>query len=114
MSKTMANPEGAKAGEPYQNFDGGGFHRNQLCPLPKIGEGFREWSEASSYGKKRLEMLRWLQAKPATGSGGIPQREICLAVCPCQWYSPARSKASLCVKRLCLIEECKASLQKNS
>ena len=47
--------------------------RNQLSPLPKIGEGFREWSEASSYGKKRLEMLRWLQAKPATGSGGIPQ-----------------------------------------
>ena len=66
MSKTMANPEWvdevnlfrAKAGEPYQNFDGGGFHRNQLSPLPKIGEGFREWSEASSYGKKRLEMLR--------------------------------------------------------
>ena len=62
----MANPEWvdevnlfrAKAGEPYQNFDGGGFHRNQLSPLPKIGEGFREWSEASSYGKKRLEMLR--------------------------------------------------------
>jgi len=42
--------------------------------LPKIGEGFREWSEASSYGKKRLEMLRWLQAKPATGFGGIPHR----------------------------------------
>jgi len=26
--------------------------------LPKIGEGLGEWSEASSYGKKRLEMLR--------------------------------------------------------
>ena len=25
MSKTMANPEGAKAGEPYQNFDEEGF-----------------------------------------------------------------------------------------
>ena len=23
--------------------------RNQLSPLPKIGEGFREWSEAPSY-----------------------------------------------------------------
>jgi hypothetical protein len=73
MSKTMANPEWvdevnlfrAKAGEPYQNFDGGGFHRNQLSPLPKIGEGFREWSEASSYGKKRLVMLRPCRGIPA-------------------------------------------------
>ena len=73
MSKTMANPEWvdevnlfrAKAGEPYQHFDGGGFHRNQLSPLPKIGEGFREWSEASSYGKKRLVMLRPCRGIPA-------------------------------------------------
>jgi len=26
--------------------------------LPEIGEGLGEWSEASSYRKKRLEMLR--------------------------------------------------------
>ena len=36
-------PEGRK------NFDGEGSPRNQLSPLPKIGEGFREWSEAPSY-----------------------------------------------------------------
>ena len=69
----MANPEWidevnqfrTQAGEPYQNFDGGGFHRNQLSPLPEIGEGFREWSEASSYGKKRLVMLRSCRGIPA-------------------------------------------------
>ena len=66
MSKDMANPEGfyprrAQAREPYQNFDGGGLHRNQLHPLarsalplvPKvsrmIGEGLGEWFEAPSY-----------------------------------------------------------------
>ena len=31
----MANPEGAKAGEPYQNFDGEGFpSESTLSPLP--------------------------------------------------------------------------------
>ena len=53
--KTMANPRGAKAREPYQNY----------IPLPGIGEGLGEWFEASSYGKKRLEMMRPCRGIPA-------------------------------------------------
>jgi hypothetical protein len=34
-------------------------------PLPTIGEGLGEWFEASSYGKKRLEMLRSCRGIPA-------------------------------------------------
>ena len=42
----MANPEGAKAGEPYQNFDGGRFLPGiNYIPLPMIGEGLGEWFE---------------------------------------------------------------------
>jgi hypothetical protein len=33
--------------------------------LPGIGEGLGEWFEASSYGKKRLEMLRPCRGIPA-------------------------------------------------
>ena len=51
--KTMANPRGAKAREPY------------YIPLPGIGEGLGEWFEASSYGKKRLEMMRPCRGIPA-------------------------------------------------
>ena len=50
--------------------------RNQLSPLPKIGEGFGEWSEAPSYeegvgvdGGIAGFCLQW-------GLGGIPQREV--------------------------------------
>ena len=42
--------------------------------MPKIGEGFREWFEALSYGKRGLGKMRRLQAKPATGFEGIPHR----------------------------------------
>jgi hypothetical protein len=34
-------------------------------PLPRIGEGLGEWFEASSYGKKRLEMMRPCREIPA-------------------------------------------------
>ena len=52
--KVMANPEGipfrAKAGEPYQNLDGGRFLPGiNYIPLPMIGEGLGEWFEAPSY-----------------------------------------------------------------
>ena len=39
--------------------------RNQLSPVPMIGKGFGKRFEASSYGKKRLEMLRSCRACPA-------------------------------------------------
>ena len=39
-----------------------------------IGGRFGEWFEALSYGKRGLGKMRWLQAKPATGFGGIPHR----------------------------------------
>ena len=74
----MANPKGAKAREPYQrsisdrllpkgrkNFDEEGLRRSQLSLLPTIGERFGEWFEASSYGKKRLVMLRGCRGIPA-------------------------------------------------
>ena len=45
--KTMARPEGAQAlraiPKPCRRAV---FPRRQLSPLPKIGEGFGEWSEA--------------------------------------------------------------------
>ena len=48
--KNMANPEGAKAWEPYQNFDGGrSLPVVNYIPLPMIGEGLGEWFEAPSY-----------------------------------------------------------------
>ena len=43
-------------------------------PLPRIGGRFGEWFEALSYGKRGLGKMRRLQAKPATGFGGIPHR----------------------------------------
>ena len=46
--------------------------RNQLSLLPRIGGRFGEWFEALSYGKRGLGKMRRLQAKPATGFGGIP------------------------------------------
>ena len=61
----MANPKGAKAGEPYYNFDEECHRRSQLSLLPTIGERFGEWFEASSYGKKRLVMLRGCRGIPA-------------------------------------------------
>ncbi len=48
--KMMARPEGAQAlraiPKPCRRAV---FPRRQLSPLPKIGEGFGEWSEAPSY-----------------------------------------------------------------
>ena len=35
----MANPEGAKAGEPYQNLDEEGLRRSQLSLIPMSGGG---------------------------------------------------------------------------
>ena len=64
--KTMANPRGAKAREPYQNLDEGrSLPGINYIPLPGIGEGLGEWFEASSYGKKRLEMMRPCRGIPA-------------------------------------------------
>ena len=48
--------------------------------------------------KKGSGMMEEPRACPRMGSGGIPQRETCLAVCPCQWYPPARD-VSRCVIR---------------
>ncbi len=45
----MANPEGAKAGEPYQNFDGDDQSSESIKPLAKDWRGVGEWSEAPSY-----------------------------------------------------------------
>ena len=45
----MANPEGAKAREPYQNFDGDDQSSKSIKPLAKDWRGVGEWSEAPSY-----------------------------------------------------------------
>ena len=43
----MANLEGAKAREPYQNLDEGrSLPVVNYIPLPMIGEGLGEWFEA--------------------------------------------------------------------
>ena len=45
IKQNMANPEGAKAGEPYQNFDGEGFpSESTKAPFPGIGKGVGEKS----------------------------------------------------------------------
>ena len=56
----MARPEGAQALRAIQKDldEGRSLHVINYIPLPGIGEGLGEWFEASSYGKKRLEMLR--------------------------------------------------------
>ena len=57
--KPMARPEGAQAlRAPVINY----------IPLPGIGEGLGEWFEASSYGKKRLEMMRTCRVTPCLHS----------------------------------------------
>ena len=46
----MANPEGAKAGETYQNFDGEGFpSESTKAPFPGIGKGVGKRVETPSY-----------------------------------------------------------------
>jgi hypothetical protein len=47
IKKPWLTPKGRKLCEPYQNLDGGQKARHQLSPLPKIGEGFREWLKPS-------------------------------------------------------------------
>ena len=88
MSKTMANPKGAKAGEPYQNFDEGGFHRNQLSPLPKIGEGFREWSEAPSY-EEGVGDDGGAEGLPSDGVWGYPPARDVSRCVPLPMVSPS-------------------------
>ena len=47
IKNNMANPEGTQAREPYKNFDGGrSLPGINYIPLPEIGEGLGEWSEA--------------------------------------------------------------------
>jgi len=41
-----------------------------------IGEGLGEWFEASSYGKKRLEMLRSAGQRPAKRVEGYSSEKI--------------------------------------
>ena len=57
IKKPWLTPKGRKLCEPYQNLDGGQKARHQLSPLPKIGEGFREWLKPLLEGKKGLGMF---------------------------------------------------------
>ena len=70
------NPRKGKGSRAIQEvLDGGRFLPGvNYIPLPRIGEGLGEWFEALSYGKRGLGKMRWLQAEPATGFGGIPHR----------------------------------------
>ena len=63
----MARPEGAQALRAIQkDFDEGrSLPGINYIPLSGIGEGLGEWFEASSYGKKRLEMMRPCREIPA-------------------------------------------------
>ena len=65
--KPMARPEGAQALRAIQEVldEGRSLPVINYIPLPGIGEGLGEWFEASSYGKKRLEMLRTCRGIPA-------------------------------------------------
>ena len=72
----MARPEGAQALRAIQEAldEGRSLPVVNYIPLPRIGEGLGEWFEALSYGKRGLGKMRWLQAEPAMGFGGIPHR----------------------------------------
>ena len=72
----MARPKGAQALRAIQEAldEGRSLPVVNYIPLPMIGEGLGEWFEALSYGKRGLGKMRWLQAEPATGFGGIPHR----------------------------------------
>jgi len=63
----MARPEGAQALRAIQKDldEGRSLPVINYIPLPGIGEGLGEWFEASSYGKKRLEMMRPCRGIPA-------------------------------------------------
>ena len=65
--KIMARPEGAQALRAIQKDldEGRSLPGINYTPLPGIGEGLGEWFEASSYGKKRLEMMRPCRGIPA-------------------------------------------------
>ncbi len=45
--------------------------RNQLSPLPEIGEGVGEWSEALSYGKRGSGELRSAGQRPASSKNKL-------------------------------------------
>ena len=64
----MARPEGAQALRAIQKDldEGRSLPGINYIPLSGIGEGLGEWFEASSYGKKRLEMLRTCRGIPAS------------------------------------------------
>ena len=65
--KPMARPEEAQALRAIQKDldEGRSLPVINYIPLPGIGEGLGEWFEASSYGKKRLEMMRPCREIPA-------------------------------------------------
>ena len=78
---TKSTPKGQRLESHTKTLMERASSRNQLSPLPKIGEGFGEWSEALSYGKRGLGEMRgrglalrrnsWpIQARRAKGNRG--------------------------------------------
>ena len=59
----------------YQTLDvGRSLPGVNYIPLPKIGEGLGEWSEALSYGKRGMGKMRDSKALPCDGVRGFPRK----------------------------------------
>ena len=83
--KSSLAPEGQRLRERYQTLDVGRslpgvrstlslrLSKNYI-PLPKIGEGLGEWSEALSYGKRGMGKMRDSKALPCDGVRGFPRK----------------------------------------
>ena len=83
-------------------------------PLPTIGEGLGEWFEAPSY-EEGVGVDGVSEGVPSDGVWGYPPARDMSRCVSLPMVSPsAKQRFAVCVKSLGLIEECKASLQKNS